>query len=77
MPIVEILFIGAVGASIGLFLGVVLTLVAFRNLGRKKPKIGEPNWEKCTCPWQLGMGPELHCPVHGRPDLIPGDEVSV
>ena len=31
MAIVEILFIGAVGASIGLFLGVVLTLVAFRN----------------------------------------------
>jgi ABC-type lipoprotein release transport system permease subunit len=31
VTIVEILFIGAVGASIGLFLGVVLTLVAFRN----------------------------------------------
>ena len=28
---VEILFIGAVGASIGLFLGVVLTLAAFRK----------------------------------------------
>lgn len=31
MAIVEILFIGAVGASIGLLLGVILTLVAFRN----------------------------------------------
>jgi len=33
---------------------------------KKKPEIGESNWKKCTCPWHLGMGPELHCPVHGN-----------
>ena len=31
MPTVEILFIGAVGAAIGLAMGVFLTLLAFRK----------------------------------------------
>jgi len=50
-----------------------LMVVILKVLGngdvRKGAKFVKENREKCTCPWQLGMGPELHCPVHGRPEL--------
>jgi len=44
-----------------------------RDIGRiakaLKPPMGEPGWEKCICRWDLGMGPNINCPVHGRPEL--------
>ena len=35
--------------------------------------MGEPGWENCICRWDLGMGPDLNCPVHGKPELQRGD----
>ena len=34
--------------------------------------MGEPGWENCICNWSLGMGPDLKCSVHGRPELQGG-----
>ncbi len=33
--------------------------------------------ELCKCPWHLGLGPEIHCPAHGRPDLLNKEELKI
>ena len=25
--------------------------------------------QQCNCNWSIGMGPNINCPIHGRPDL--------